>query len=355
MRITPLCLLLLGLLPSLAFAGTSQHGFINGEQIDGDEFASAAALIVQADIEELGPVTQVSCTATLIAPDVALTAGHCVDEFPLTFGVFTVNSIAYCVSFQDELSEMVDPAHQGNAPLPDDAVCSTGFVQHPNFDMNDFQAVDGLGEFDDIALVFLDEEITDRAFSFLPTAEEGDEVVEDLEVDIVGYGQRDAEPQDPFGTPPDPLRYWANTFVNEVGDYEIQIGDGPETGRKCHGDSGGPTYADIGLQGDDTIRVIGVTSHAYDESDCAKGGVDTRVDTYLDWIDDALRAACEDGLRSWCDEPGIPSPEPASGDDDDDDDGGGQGCSGCRSSVAGGSAAWLLGLVGLAVGIRRRR
>ena len=36
----------------------------------------------------------------------------------------------------------------------------------------------------------------------------------------------------------------------------------------------------------DGYRVIGVTSHAYDESDCNEtGGVDTRSDYFLDWIE----------------------------------------------------------------------
>lgn len=360
MRLIPSCLVvLLGLAPSLVAAGTSQHGIINGEAIDSDDFPSAAALIVQADIEGLGAVTQVSCTATLIAPDTVLTAGHCVDEYPLTFGLLALNSLAFCVSFEGDLSEMVDPAHQGNPPLPDDAVCSTGFVQHPDFDMQAFEAVDGLGHFDDVALVFLDDEIHDRPFSFLPDELEADAIVVDLDVDIVGYGQRDAAPMDPFGTPPDPLRHWTATFVNEVGEYELQIGDGPETGRKCHGDSGGPTFAEIGEVGDDLVRVIGVTSHAYDESDCEKGGVDTRVDPYLAWIDEAMRDACDEGLRSWCDEPGIPEPAPSAegDDDDDDDDGGGQGCQSCASSVSnGGPSGWLLGgllVIGAAV-LRRR-
>ena len=52
-------------------------------------------------------------------------------------------------------------------------------------------------------------------------------------------------------------------------------------------------------------RVIGITSHAYDQSDCAKGGVDTRVDSWLSWIDEQMSAACADGTRVWCEVDGI--------------------------------------------------
>ena len=57
-------------------------------------------------------------------------------------------------------------------------------------------------------------------------------------------------------------------------------------------------------------RVIGITSHAYDESDCQKGGVDTRVDSWLEWIDTQMVAACDSGSRTVCDTPGILPPPP---------------------------------------------
>jgi MYXO-CTERM domain-containing protein len=100
--------------------------------------------------------------------------------------------------------------------------------------------------------------------------------------------------------------------------------------------------------------VIGVTSHAYSaEEDCYLGGVDTRVDAYLDWIEEAMIAACDDGTRSWCDEPGIPDPGAAAGDDDDDD--GGDGCQDCSSEIAGGDAGLAALPLLLLLGLRRRR
>lgn len=51
--------------------------------------------------------------------------------------------------------------------------------------------------------------------------------------------------------------------------------------------------------------MIGVTSRAYDRSDCNKGGVDTRVDAFFDWLDGEMTKACDDGDRAWCDVPGV--------------------------------------------------
>ena len=57
------------------------------------------------------------------------------------------------------------------------------------------------------------------------------------------------------------------------------------------------------------IFVIGITSHAYNEEDCKIGGVDTRIDFWLEWIDLQMRAACDEGKRSYCTQPGIPTPD----------------------------------------------
>ncbi len=356
MRTTLLTLLSLAAvaLAGPAAAGTAQFPIINGEQIDDDEFESAAALIASFEMVGFGTMTQVSCTGTLIAPDVVMTAGHCVDEAALGMGIFEIANLEFCVSFESDLGYMIDQEHQGNPPLPDDAVCGVGFVKHPDFNMDAMNTVDGCMEFHDIALVFLEEPITDRAHAWVPTEEEAEAIVEDLDVDVVGYGQRD-----PAGTmwdPVEPLRYWAATHVNEAGSHEMQIGADGTDGRKCHGDSGGPTYAEIGL-GPEVERVIGVTSHAYNMTDdCNIGGVDTRVDPYLDWIDEEMREACEYGPRTECDEPGIHWAPPAEGDDDDDDDGGGgsgQGCRDCQSSVAAAGPSGLLLVLGL--GLLRRR
>ena len=103
------------------------------------------------------------------------------------------------------------------------------------------------------------------------------------------------------------------------------------------------------------MRVIGVTSHAYDASDCeSKGGVDTRVDAYLDWIESELVSRCEDGSRAWCDEMGIveaPLPSLADGDTADESSRGACAC----SSTSPSPAPWfaMVGLSGL-IGLRRR-
>lgn len=353
----PQLLALFALAPGLAFAGvagSSQSAIIHGDAVDTDVFPSAAQLIIGGSLGGQD-VKAPACTATLIAPDVALTAGHCLEDYPLTFGIIPLDGLTFWITFEEDLGYMVDQSSGGSPELPDDAVEAAAWVQHPGFDMQGMVGIvpEGPGKFDDIALIFLDRAVTDRPHAWLPTAEEDASLFEDQVVDIVGYGQRSAESGGPF-QPPEPgtafVRVHAESWINELGEFEMQIGGDSDSSRKCHGDSGGPSYARVETDLVDDVRVVGVTSHAYDERDCLVGGVDTRVGPYLDWIEDEMVVACEDGVRLECDEPGILRPAPSN-----DADGGGVDGEGCRSSMAGGASASALALFLLGGLVRRRR
>lgn len=361
MRSSSLAPLALVLPLLLGAAGTSQHPIINGEAYGSDEYPSAGQLItdVVLDASAFGGSPEqaskvASCTATLIAPDVLLTAAHCIDETLLTFGILEVVELSFAISFEEDLQWMSEAQYEGNPPLPDDAVSSVGFVSHPGFAIDNFQGdLDGLADLGDIALVFLEEAITDRPHAYLPSEEEDAQLEEGMEIGVLGYGQQSPETGGPFDPPPEDInqRIGGLSFINELGEAEFQVGGDEETTRKCKGDSGGPSYVDVETDLEVSERVIGVTSRAYSSTNpqeqCFQGGVDTRVGWHLDWIEDELIAACESGLRVWCDEPGIP--RPASGDDGDD----GQACEGCSAGGTRGGAGWL-GLV-VALGVVRRR
>ena len=137
----------------------------------------------------------------------------------------------------------------------------------------------------------------------------------------------------------------AEAVINRVAKYEMQIGSDSDSSRKCYGDSGGPSFLDVTGSTSPTERLVGITSHAYDETlGCEVGGVDTRVDAYLGWIDKTLKQACADGDRGWCVVEGVPPPG--------HDFGTGGGCSVGERAVP--SLPWLLALVPLAWRRRRR-
>jgi hypothetical protein len=140
--------------------------------------------------------------------------------------------------------------------------------------------------------------------------------------------------------------------ISAVGEHELHIGAAEEDTRKCHGDSGGPTFLEVQTESPVTSRLIGVTSHAFDSTDCFEtGGVDTRIDPYLDWIEAEMVSRCEDGTRAWCEVFGIVSPpEPELAEDPEPEVPAGCGCAQSPSPVG---LAWLIPLLGLALSARR--
>lgn len=332
---------------------TGADPIINGTDATTDEYPMAGGLLMDGLISYSGfgdqPLHSFICSSTLIAPDVVLTAAHCIDEFALTFGFGTVEELDVRWSRQSDLTSW--DGSNPSAPWPDDAVAAWDWVAHPDFDMQAFDI--GIAQNNDIALVFLDAPITDIPHAYLPTNNLGDLLNEGDEVTVVGWGQQSATSQ--WEAPPPgsfAVKQQGLSTISELGSFEFQVGALTSDVRKCHGDSGGPSFLDM----EGAIRVVGVTSHAYDDTDCFEtGGVDTRVDAFLEWIDSEMRIRCEDGSRAWCDVPGIVDPgsngnNSNSSEESEEDS---EKRSGCSSTPA--SAQWPLLLLGaMVMGYRRR-
>ena len=334
------------------------HGIINGTDATAADYPMAGAMLMDVTLSINGypdyRLQTMLCSSTLIAPDVVMLASHCLDEDALTYGQGSAEFNEIVWSRQADLTDY--DGSRRNLDWPEDAIAAWDWQKHEDF--NIFRMSMGTAENYDIALLFLDTPVTDVPYAYLPTEEEAAQMVEGGAVTIVGWGQQTATSGNQ--APPDGtylLKKMGETTIGELDTYEFQVGPEESQPRKCHGDSGGPTFMNVEAETADLMRVIGVTSHSYDSTDCrSKGGVDTRVDAYLEWINDQMTQRCEDGSRVWCDVPGIipaPLPEPeevADSVDGDSDEGSAKGC-----AVAGPGASALAAVLGLGLVSRRRR
>jgi secreted trypsin-like serine protease len=343
--------MILALLPTV-FGGPL---IINGEDAGIDDYPAAGALIMQATFtyeEQPHRISIFVCSSTLIAPDVVLLAAHCVDDLYFTTALGSpLDDKVLAWTRQSDLTDW-----DGSHSLPDwpsDAVTVRGSVAHEDYSLVDLDF--GLSENHDVALLFLDEAV-ETPVAYLPSKDEALQIENGLTVEVVGWGIQTAI--DPGELPAEgtyAVKQMGESFIAQLAPYEMQVGLEETDVRQCYGDSGGPTFLGIETTTDDAMRVIGVTSHLYDSSYCANtGAVETRVDYYLDWIDEHMRAACDDGTRVWCDQPGIllppttPSPEDAGVEDAGSSGGqeekGGCGCGGAGASPVPAILAGLLAL-----------
>lgn len=274
---------------------------INGDDATVDDYPMTGATLMKAEVFGY-PLDTMVCSSTLIAPDVVLLAAHCVDPATLGGGFFEIENPEMYWTRQADLSEW--DGNTQSPELPTDAIKATSWVFHEEFSIQGMSL--GLGQNHDIALLFLSQPVLDIYPAYLPTVSENGTIEMGDLVEVVGWGQQVATSQQqspPAGSYAHKQK--GESYIAELMAFEFKVGENPEDVRKCHGDSGGPSFWESAAG----MRIIGVTSHAYDNTDCFEtGGVDTRVSFYRDWIEEQLQSHCADGTRVWCDVPGIITP-----------------------------------------------
>ena len=221
---------------------------------DGDRHPNVGMMVT-----ELPDGRKVSvCTGTLIAPQVFLTASHCLAWMP-----------GAGIGF-DKVWVSFDPIVDESATL----LHGTG-VAHPEYGgprANDY----------DIAVILLDEPAAGITPARLPSANQLDQMKADKTLKTqrfvtVGYGLlRDDKTGGPHSLADTSERHYAEQSFLALQPYWIQLSMNPSTGSggTCYGDSGGPHF--IG----DVVAAITVTGDRY----CRATDVDYRTDT------DAARA-----------------------------------------------------------------
>jgi len=218
-------------------------------QPDGNGHPNVGAMIVQ----EPDGVKYLYCSGTLIAPDVFLTASHC-----------TVAAAAYGADPHDAYVTF-DPVWDENATLHRGTYYINPDYGHDSHDLHD------------VAVIVLDEPITDITPASLPTAGLLDELkdakqLKDQMFVTVGYGTfRDDKTAGPHSLDDYGERYYAEQYFQALKPYWIQLSMNPSTGSggTCYGDSGGPHF--LG----DTVVSLTVTGDMW----CRATDVTYRLDT----------------------------------------------------------------------------
>jgi secreted trypsin-like serine protease len=189
------------------------------------------------------------CSGTIVGPSTILTAAHCVD--PASVGPGNTWDIL-----------------PGTIPDGSVRLATTDVDWDRAFNVNN------LGAGHDIGVIHLAAPST-----VAPLAINRSHTLGTGSVRIVGYGTNTHQ-NTGSGT-----KRTATTSITAQSNILVQIGTSNR--QTCHGDSGGPAFQTIGGQS----VIIGVTSFGSDRATtvCFGGGVDTRVDAYLPFLDARIR------------------------------------------------------------------
>jgi hypothetical protein len=282
-------LLALGLVLATVVAA---YAITNG-QPDGDEHPYVGLLVFDAEVcdpehpDECENVPAWSCSGSLIAPSVVLTAGHCTD-----------GAAGARVWFNERLQDDDGALLVSDFPSGGDVAIEGTPWTNPDYRSpdNPYGGGNGLPAFSyrDVGVVILDAPVYMDQMAVLPEAGLVDTLSNKTPIDFVGYGvQYQAQIPGRYLPQPPPYYRWdglynryyapsemvSGNFVHSAEYMRLALNPGRGHGGTCFGDSGGPDL----LGGSNTVLAI---NSYVTNINCAGVGYSARVDiqVVLDWI-----------------------------------------------------------------------
>jgi len=225
----------------------SAQQVVGGTQVAAGDYEDAAGIVFGNSVD---------CTGVLVAPNVVLTAGHCMGG--ITAVVLATNNY-----------------QQGGEIIQVDRS-----VEYSN-SWNTY----------DVAVLVLAEDAQTEPVMIAQDCILDDHLYDGAKVTIVGYGATDN-----YGNQYTSRLNEADTTIDDADCTTMQYGcnnavsPGGELGAgaddefdSCYGDSGGPLY----LSTPEGRFLIGLTSRGYSNSNlpCGQGGIYVRPDAIIDWIE----------------------------------------------------------------------
>ena len=240
--------------------------FITSGQLDGDAHPAVVLLVM-----DIAGQPAFRCSATLIAPKVVLTAGHCAGEPGEFSGMRIFN----------EADVQHDPTYPG--PGGPNTIEATAWHSHPLF-------TESLFFLHDVGVVLLSKGVKLSAgqYGTLPTQDQLDGLKNGSATifTAVGYGLQEINPVHIEALR---IRMFAEPHLIQLntpgtGDFSMLLSNNSSTGGTCFGDSGGPNY--LG-----TSNVIAAVTSFGRNGNCAGTGGVFRLDrkNVLDFVGQYLK------------------------------------------------------------------